>query len=85
MDFQERKQATITVLEWLAEAGGDTLANWWLWTATPFPCALPLNEQLDEGLRLATGELSERDLWVKVEAELRTVSTPRCTEERAEQ
>lgn len=68
--FSERKQATIAVYEWLTEAKDEEFANLWLWAATPFPAGLPSDEQLDEGLRVATGELSLSDVLAKVEADM---------------
>jgi hypothetical protein len=62
MGFQKatelHKQATLAVIEWIAEKHGEAAADWWLWEATPLPCWLPSERQLWDGMRLALGEFS---------------------------
>ena len=47
-----------TVVDWIAERHGERAASRWLWNCTPYPCGLPSAEQLEEGLRLAAGEVT---------------------------
>lgn len=70
MNDLERQETTQTLVGWLIEAGGATLADFWLWSATPFPFGLPSDHQLEEGLQLATGELTAVELSTRVEAHL---------------
>ena len=48
---------TGTVFAWLEEYCGNAAANIWLWELTPWPCGEPTQEQLEQGMLLATGEL----------------------------
>ena len=68
-DLAERRRATQSVIEWISESLGDEVASNWAWGATPIPCGLPSDKQLDEGLRVATGELSIGSLLGQVEQE----------------
>lgn len=52
-DSPARKAATVAVCEWIEEYQGKHWAETWIWSRTPFPCALPNDEQLAEGLELA--------------------------------
>ena len=66
--------AAQTVYGWIKEAQGERIAELWFWECTPMPCGLPSAEQLDEGLRVATGELAMRDLLRRVYAEMAALS-----------
>ena len=50
---EQRREATITLLTWLAETCGEDVAETWAWLHTPMPCGLPLDKHLEEGLRWA--------------------------------
>ncbi len=69
-DFDERKRTTETVINWIVESQGEKAASDWAWGATPIPCGLPSDKQLEEGLRVATGELSIWELLGQVEREM---------------
>ena len=69
-DFDERKAATETVLRWIEEAHGERAASSWAWECTPIPCGLPSDQQLDEGLRIASGELDLREHVSRCYAEM---------------
>lgn len=69
-DFDERKRTTETVIGWIVESQGEKAASEWAWGATPIPCGLPSDKQLDEGLRVATGELTIGELLGQVEKEM---------------
>lgn len=58
------------VVDWLKERGGEDLALAWLWECTPAPCGPPSYEQVEDGLRVASGELSMGDLLSRVHAEM---------------
>lgn len=65
MTIEERRAAAVTVYGWLDEIHGRDVAEWWVWERTPFPCGLPLDEQLEEGLTIAVtpnpGTIRETD------------------------
>lgn len=82
MTFDERKDATRAVIAWIVEALGDQAADTWAWEATPMPCGLPSDEQLDEGLRVATGELRMSDLLDRVYAEMAEAAAECMSAER---
>ena len=50
-----RREATKIVIGWITETLGEHVADYWAWERTPMPIALPSDEQLEEGLRLACG------------------------------
>lgn len=64
------------VYDWIVETQGEEAAEIWLWACTPFPCGLPTDEQLEEGLAVAYGKITLGQLLAKVDAEMR-----RCLEE----
>ena len=68
--FAEREAATETIIGWIVESKGERTASEWAWGATPIPCGLPSDKQLDEGLRVATGELSIGTLLSQVDREM---------------
>jgi len=70
MTFEERQAATQTVVAWITEAHGNDVAYTWAIECTPMPCGLPSDAMLDEGLAVATGELSIKDLTTRVYAEM---------------
>jgi hypothetical protein len=70
-DFDDRKRQTETVLGWIEESQGSKVASDWAWGTTPIPCGLPSDKMLDEGLRVATGELSIWALLSQVEQEIK--------------
>lgn len=70
MTEDQRKEATMALYEWITEAHGERSANEWLWAATCYPCDLPLDDQLEDGLRLASGEISFGALLGKVERQM---------------
>lgn len=62
-----------TVYGWICEARGVAEAHAWAWSCTPFPCGYPSEEQLEEGMAIATGELTLNDVMAKVEAEMKAL------------
>ncbi len=60
-----RKDAAVTVTRWITDAHGDDVASLWVWECTPMPCGLPSDEQLQEGLSLALGEVTIGALLAK--------------------
>jgi hypothetical protein len=69
-DFDERKARTQIVLDWIIESRGNDVAGLWAWETTPMPCGLPSDEQLEAGLRVATGEVHINDLLAATYAEM---------------
>lgn len=69
-DFVERKAATEAVIGWIVAERGEPAASTWAWECTPIPCGLPSDRQLDEGLRIATGELDLREHVARCYAEM---------------
>lgn len=65
-----RKQAAETVARWITEMQGEEVASAWAWECTPMPCGLPSDEQLQEGLSLALGEVSIGALLAKTYREM---------------
>jgi hypothetical protein len=67
MTFEERRNATQTVLAWITESCGSKSADFWAWEMTPMPCGLPSDEQLEDGLQMALfvppRERSEDKTW----------------------
>lgn len=63
-----------TVVDWLKEHGGEELALTWLWECTPVPCGPPSYAQIEEGLRVASGELPMGELLDRVYSEMATQS-----------
>lgn len=53
LTLEDRRAATVTVIDWLTETCGPDVANAWAWEHTPMPCGLPSDEQLAEGLSWA--------------------------------
>ncbi len=45
------------IVDWLRETRGDKEAELWVWNLTPMPCGLPTDSQLEDGLRIAAGEV----------------------------
>jgi hypothetical protein len=70
MDERMRREATVTLLEWIAAAHGEKVAHCWAYNLTPIPCGLPLDSQLENGLRLATGEVSLGELLRRADEEI---------------
>lgn len=79
IEDQRRHEATLAVIHWIQETWGNEMADWWAWECTPMPCGLPDDEQLEDGLRLATKEISPGQLQDKMDDWMRELS--RQTEE----
>lgn len=65
-----RKQAAETVVRWITDMQGEEVAQAWVWECTPMPCGLPSDEQLQEGLSLALGEVTIGALLAKTYREM---------------
>ncbi len=72
-DFDARKRTTQTVLDWIIELRGNDVASLWAWETTPIPCGLPSDEQLEEGLALAAGEVHISELLRRAYAHMNEV------------
>lgn len=71
MTDKERIAAAQAIVDWLREYRGEDEAELWMWNLTPMPCGLPLDDQLEDGLRIAAGEASIYVLLDKAEQEMR--------------
>lgn len=70
MSREATRDEVAIVLGWLAERGGDELANVWAWECTPMPCWAPSYEQVEEGMRIAAGEVDINDVLRRVYDEM---------------
>lgn len=76
------KEEVATVLGWLHEKGGDRLAHTWAWECTPMPCWAPSYEQVEEGMRIAAGEVDINDVLARVYEEMERLASPHKSNER---
>ncbi len=58
-----------TVYEWIREATDQEQAELWLWNATCYPFGPATDSMLEDGLRVASGELLLDTLLRRVEEE----------------
>ncbi len=80
-DHEGQRAKAGIVIAWIVEALGEEAASTWAWECTPMPCWLPSDEQLDEGLRIASGELDLREHVTRCYAEMdEQMATYRATQ-----
>jgi hypothetical protein len=70
MNNEDRGRAFITVAKWIEEAIDMKAAHDWAWTCTPYPCGLPSDDMLDEGLNVAIGALDLSTFKSRVSREM---------------
>lgn len=69
MTEEQRRSAFLAVAKWIEEDVSNEAMNIWLYSCTPYPCGLPLDSQLEDGLKVAAGELDIRALFARCEQE----------------
>lgn len=58
LDELRRRKSALYISEWIEELQGREASELWVWECTPIPCGLPSDQQLEEGLAVALGEIS---------------------------